>query len=191
LAEKAVAAHQERGLATTIIRPAIAYGPGDRAFTPLALRLARLPFLPLVNGGRNRLDLVYAGDVAELLWMAACHPAASGRVYNAGPGQSTSLHELVAVYRQLTSRGPRILSLPPPLVAGTLQAASLLARPFGKRAMAAFSPQAIALLNRDYHLDMRRAAGELGYHPRHSLKEGLALTLLRSEEWRVASGENY
>jgi nucleoside-diphosphate-sugar epimerase len=177
LAEQAARAYQQRELATTIIRPAIAYGPGDRAFTPLAIRLARLPLLPLVNGGRNKLDLVYVGDVAELLWTAAQHPAASGRVYNAGPGQPTSLYELTALYRQLTGRGPRIMSVPSRLVVSAAPIAHLLARPFGPQATAIFSSQAAALLNLDLHLDMRRAAGELDYHPRYGLKEGLALTL--------------
>jgi nucleoside-diphosphate-sugar epimerase len=62
LAEEKVRAYQDKGVDTTIIRPPITYGPGDRYFTPLALRLARLPILPLINGGRNSLDLVFAGD---------------------------------------------------------------------------------------------------------------------------------
>jgi nucleoside-diphosphate-sugar epimerase len=180
LAEEAVRASQERGLLTTIVRPAIAYGPGDRAFTPLALRLARLPFLPLVNGGRHKLDLIYAADVADLLWTVAQRPAAAGRVYNAGPGQPTSLYELASLYRQLAGHGPRITPIPSRLVVGTAPIARLLARPFGPQAAAIFSPQAIALLTLDLHLDMRRAAEELAYHPRHSLKQGLALTLQQS-----------
>jgi dihydroflavonol-4-reductase len=70
LAEEKVRTYQEKGLASTIIRPPITYGPGDRYFTPMVLRLARLPILPLINGGRNSVDLVFAGDVAELMWLA-------------------------------------------------------------------------------------------------------------------------
>lgn len=165
LAEEAVRDYQKRGLATTIIRPSIVYGPGDRAFTPLALRLARLPLLPLVNGGRNQLDLVYAADVAELLWTAAQHPVASGRTYNAGPGKPTSLYELIIAYRALTGSGPRILSISPRVI----------------NHLTWLAPQTATLLTLNLHLDMRRAAEELAFRPRYSLKEGLALTLKSGE----------
>ena len=71
LAEEKVRAFQARGLATTIVRPPIIYGPGDRYFTPMALKLARMPLLPVVNGGHNLMDMVCAVDVAQLLWRAA------------------------------------------------------------------------------------------------------------------------
>jgi nucleoside-diphosphate-sugar epimerase len=180
LAEAAVNAYQGQGFATTIIRPTIAYGPGDRAFTPLALRLARLPVLPLVNGGRQRLDLVYAADVAALLWAAARHPAAAGRVYNAGSGQPISLYELITLYKQLTGRGPHILPVPSRALAGVAGVGRPLLRPLGRWGAAvasSLSPQALALLTLDLQLDIRRATAELGYRPRYRLAEGLALTL--------------
>jgi nucleoside-diphosphate-sugar epimerase len=177
IAESIVEQYGQQGLATTIIRPAIVYGPGDRAFTPLALRLARLPLLPLVNGGRNRLDLVYVADVARLLSVAAQHPLAAGRVYNAGPGQPTSIVELVAAYRTLSGHGPRLVAIPIGMVNGTARLLRPLAGTFGPRAAAALSPEAIALLSLDFHLDMRRAAQELGFQPRYSLLDGLRETL--------------
>ncbi len=67
MAEGLVQAAQDEGLPTTIVRPAVIYGPGDRYFTPAALKLARMPLLPLVNGGRTLFDMVYVADVVELL----------------------------------------------------------------------------------------------------------------------------
>lgn len=176
-AEDRVRAYQERGLATTIVRPTVIYGPGDRYFTPTALQLARLPVLPLVDGGRRLFDLVYVRDVAELLWQAARSPVAAGRAYNAGPGTPTTLHHLVRVYRQLTGRGPRIVSVSP----AWARRSSALLRPLLARlvpgAGAALTPAGIDLMSRDLHLDMARAARELDFRPRFSLQQGLAATL--------------
>lgn len=177
LAEAAVNEYQQRGLPTTIVRPSIVYGPGDRTFTPLALRLARLPVLPLVNGSRQRFDLIYAADVANLLWTAAQHPGATGHVYNAGPGQPTSLYDLIAAYRQLTGRGPRILPIPPKLIHGAARLLRPAMRPFGSSAANLLSEPAIALLYLDLHLDMRRAAEELNFYPQYTLSDGLAQTI--------------
>lgn len=177
LAEEKVRAYQERGLGTTIVRPPITYGPGDRYFTPMALRLAQLPILPLINGGRNALDLIYAADVAALMWRAAGKDIASGRVYNAGPGHRTSVFDLLQSYRRLTGRGPIII----PITAKTSQRTAWFSRrlikPFIAEAEAALTPEGLALMARDHLLDMSRAAGELDFYPRFSLDQGLARTL--------------
>jgi nucleoside-diphosphate-sugar epimerase len=178
LAEEAVRAAQGQGLATTIVRPALTYGPGDRYFTPLALRLARLPLLPLVNGGRALLDLVYARDVAELMWRAALRPEAAGRVYNAGPGRPTSLRDLVVAYRRLTGKGPIIIPVSPAVSRLTARLSHRLVGPLLPEARAALSPQGLALMNRDIHLSMERASVELDFRPRYDLLNGLKETLI-------------
>jgi nucleoside-diphosphate-sugar epimerase len=176
-AEGLVQAYGARGLQTTIIRPAVIYGPGDRHFTPTALRLARLPLLPLVNGGETLFDMVYARDVARLLWRAAHREEAAGRIYNAGPGRPTTLRQLAEIYGRLTGRGPRIVSVSE----GFARRFAVLGRPFLARrapgAEAALTPEGLALMTQDLHLDMRRAEEELGYKPRISLEEGLRRTL--------------
>lgn len=176
-AEEHVRAFHRRGLATTVLRPPVIYGPADRYFTPTALRLASLPLLPLVHGGRRLFDLVYVRDVAELMWHAARSPAAAGRTYNAGPGAPTTLRDLVDVFRRLTGRGPRILSVSPDWA----RRSSSLLRPLLARlapgADAALTPAGIDLMSRDLHLDMACAARELRFRPRFSLEQGLAATL--------------
>jgi nucleoside-diphosphate-sugar epimerase len=171
--------YQDRGLATTIVRPCVAYGPGDRYFTPLALRLAGLPILPLVNGGRARLDLIYVRDLAELLWLAGQEPAAAGRIYNAGPGRPGTLADLVQAYRELTGRGPRIVPVSPWAARCTAWLSRTLLRPFIPEAAGALTPQGFDLMSRDIHLDITRAQEELGFRPRFTLKDGLAETLKR------------
>lgn len=176
-AETKVMEWHERGMATTIVRPALIYGPGDRHFMPLALSLARLPLLPLVNGGRTLFDMVYARDVAELMWRAAQANTDGCRIYNAGPGSPTTLEDLVTAFHNLTGRGPRIV----PVSSTMVRRFRWLARPLAARlapgAEVALSPRGIELMSLDLFLDMSRAADELGYRPRFSLEEGLQLTL--------------
>lgn len=176
-AEQRVLAYGEKGLDTTIVRPAVIYGPGDRYFTPTALRLARLPLLPLVHGGRTLFDMVYARDVAELLVQAAQREAAAGRVYNAGPGRETTLRRLVAAYRRLTGRGPLIVPVSPAAARRMSGVGRLLLARLAPGAEAALTPQGLDLMAQDLHLEMGRAREELGYRPRFTLEEGLRETL--------------
>jgi nucleoside-diphosphate-sugar epimerase len=177
MAEEKVRAYQNKGLATTIIRPPIIYGPGDRYFTPMALRLARLPILPLVNGGRNSLDLVYAADAAELMWRAGSSEKGVGQVYNAGPGKHTSLYDLVQSYRRLTGRGPVIIPVSAAASRRTSWLSRRLVKPFMAEAAEALSPEGLSLMDRDHLLCMIRAAHDLGFYPRFDLDQGLAQTL--------------
>jgi nucleoside-diphosphate-sugar epimerase len=157
-AEEVVRAWAARGGAATILRPALSYGPGDRHFVPVARSLSRLPLLPLVNGGETLLDMVYAGDVAELMWRAAQRDEAGSRTYNAGPGAPTSLKALVAAFRQVTGRAPHIV----PISAGMVLRLSHLVAPLAARLApgleATLSPRGVELMCQDIHLDMRRAA---------------------------------
>ena len=176
-AEERVRAYQAQGLATTIVRPAVIYGPGDRYFTPAALSLAQLPLLPLLRDGRALFDIIYVRDVAQLLWEAAQNPEAAGRIYNAGPGEPMTLRDLIAAYRRLTGRGPHVVDMSPALA----RRSAFLARPLLARlapgAESALTPAGINLMQGNYHLDMTRAAQELGFRPRFTLEEGLARTL--------------
>ncbi len=174
---QAEAAVWQSGLPAVVIRPCVIYGARDRYFTPLALSLARMPLLPLVNAGKPMMDLVYVRDTAELMALAASHPAAVGRTYNAGPGTPTSLADLAHAYRDLTGKGPHIMNVNPAIAKRT----TWLSRPIASRlipgAEAALTPAGIVLMTRDLHLDMGRARRELGFEPRYSLKDGLAETL--------------
>lgn len=176
-AEERVRAYQERGLATTIVRPPVIYGPGDRYFTPAALRLAQLPLLPLVNGGRSLFDVVYVRDVARLLWRASRAGAAVGRVYNAGPGEETSLASVLAAYHHLTGGGPRIVDVSPRAALRLRHVTRPLLRLVAPGMEATMTPKGIDLMSRDLHLDMGRAARELGFEPQYTVVEGLRETL--------------
>lgn len=176
MAEWLVQAAQEGGLSTTIVRPSVIYGPGDRYFTPAALQLAKMPVLPLVNGGKSLFDLVYVGDVVELLWRAS-QEEADGRIYNAGAGRPTSIHDLVVAYRQLMGKGPRILSISAEAAARFAPVSRRILAWLAPGTEAAMSPSGLELMSRDLYLDMSRAEEELGFRPRFSLVEGLAVTL--------------
>jgi len=177
MAETLVHQAQNDGLPTTIIRPAVTYGPGDRYFTPTALQLARMPILPLVNGGKTLFDMVYVADVVELLWLASQSAQADGRIYNGGPGRPTSIKLLVDAYRQLTGKGPRILTISARSAARFAPVSRRFLAQLAPGTEAAMTPEGLQLMSQDLHLDMSRAEKELGFRPRFTLVAGLAATL--------------
>jgi NADH dehydrogenase len=70
----------------TLVRPSAMFGPGDALFAGLADLVRILPAVPLIGGGRTRLQPVYVEDVAEAIARILSRPDTAGQTYElAGP----------------------------------------------------------------------------------------------------------
>ena len=104
----------------TIVRPGAMFGPGDALFGRFAELARLLPVLPLIGGGRTRLQPVFVEDVAEAIASILTDPGTVGRIYElAGPGVYT-LRELVAMTLHLMRK--RRLLIPVPFAVIEIQA---------------------------------------------------------------------
>ena len=104
----------------TIVRPSAMFGPGDALFGTLADIVRLLPVVPLIGGGRTRLQPVYVEDVAEAIARMLAQPGTAGQTYElAGPGVYT-LRELVGFALRLI--GKRRLLVPVPFAVAGIQA---------------------------------------------------------------------
>jgi uncharacterized protein YbjT (DUF2867 family) len=104
----------------TIVRPGAMFGPGDALFGTLADLVRLLPILPLIGGGRTRLQPVFVEDVAEAIAKILVDTGTVGRTYElAGPGVYTLL-ELVRM--TLHIMGKHRLLIPVPFATAEIQA---------------------------------------------------------------------
>jgi nucleoside-diphosphate-sugar epimerase len=76
------AMHKAGRIKLTVIRPSWLYGPRDRATIFRLSRMLREGKVKVLGDGENRLNVVYAGNVAEAAILAADHPQAAGQAYN-------------------------------------------------------------------------------------------------------------
>jgi NADH dehydrogenase len=96
------------------------FGPGDALFGTLADIVRLLPVVPLIGGGRTRLQPVYVEDVAEAIVRTLADRGTAGQTYElAGPGVYT-LRELVSYTLNLIDK--RRLLLPLPFAIAEIQA---------------------------------------------------------------------
>jgi len=75
-------AHKNGKIRITVIRPSWLYGPRDRATMTRLFRMIRSKRVKLLGDGENRLNVVYAGNVAEAAITAAGKDSAVGEAYN-------------------------------------------------------------------------------------------------------------
>jgi UDP-glucose 4-epimerase len=143
------------GLETVRLRFFNVFGPRQRADSPysgvIPLFIAAMAAgrRPTVYGdGLQSRDFTYVSNVVQALVKAARAPAAPGNVYNVGNGGTTSVLELIEQLNRL----------------------------LGTRVRPEFSPSRAGDV-RHSQANIERAQGDLGYRPRVSFAEGLALTV--------------
>jgi nucleoside-diphosphate-sugar epimerase len=82
IAEKMVLeANGKNGLAVTVLRPHLIWGPRDPSLLPRLIAKAKINHLPIVGDGKNKLDITYVENVADAHLLAADSPKAAGQVY--------------------------------------------------------------------------------------------------------------
>ncbi|HEX6298741.1 MAG TPA: complex I NDUFA9 subunit family protein [Burkholderiales bacterium] len=102
------------GLAVTVFRPSVVFGPEDRFLNTFACLARYLPVLALACA-QARFQPVYVGDVARAMAQALEKPEAHGKRYElCGPREYT-LKALVEYACAATGRHRLVLGLPPSL----------------------------------------------------------------------------
>ena len=103
-----------------ILRPSLVFGQGDGFFNRFASMAMLAPALPLIGGGRNLVQPVFVGDVADAVLAALSRDDAKGRIYELGGPAVLSFRQVMA-YIIKEIRRPRAL-LPIPFAAMGLAA---------------------------------------------------------------------
>ena len=75
-------AHKRGDIELTVIRPAWIYGERDRTTIARLVAMIRAGQAKILGRGDNRLNVIYAGNIADAAIAAAALPAASGQAYN-------------------------------------------------------------------------------------------------------------
>jgi NADH dehydrogenase len=89
------------GLAWTVFRPSITFGPGDGFVSLLADVVRRSPlFIPVIGKGRTRFQPVSVYDVARVYCDALDKPETAGQAYEVGGPEVFTLN---AIYREIAA----------------------------------------------------------------------------------------
>lgn len=95
-----------------IVRPSIVFGPEDDFFNRFAGMAAMAPVLPLIGGGKTRLQPVYVGDVAKAVARAASDPDLAGKTFELGGPNVYTFRELMELVLEQTERRRALVPLP-------------------------------------------------------------------------------
>ncbi|WP_137389123.1 complex I NDUFA9 subunit family protein [Rhodoligotrophos defluvii] len=107
----------------TILRPSVVFGPEDQFLNLFAAMARVMPVLPLIGGGRTRMQPVYVGDIARAVGELVDRKIGAGTIYELGGPEILTLREIFEYVLKTTHR--RRLLMPIPFSAAKLQATFL------------------------------------------------------------------
>lgn len=151
------------GVAWTIVRPPLVYGPGVPANFHRLLKLA-LSGLPLPLGAaRNRRSMLFVGNLADALRAVLATKESHGRVFYVTDGDDVSTADLIRRIAQAGGRRARLIPVPRALLA-------VPARLLGKGGE-------FRRLFDDLEVDGRPTREALDWSPPYTVDQGLELTV--------------
>ena len=95
-----------------ILRPSLVFGPEDQLFNRFADMARFSPFLPLIGGGRTKLQPVYAGDVGAAIATACGGKAVPGSTYELGGPEVVTFRQLLDRAQAWSARKRHYLRIP-------------------------------------------------------------------------------
>ena len=141
-------------LPAVVLRPSLAYGPGQMAdmFLPALIQSLLKKEKFAMSGGQQTRDFVYVDDLIEALFLAAKVPEAIGKVINIGCGLPVLLKDLALMAaQQIGANAEELIE-------------------FGKKS---YRPNEIT----EYVASNRAAESILGWLPRTSFEDGFKMTI--------------
>lgn len=96
----------------TIFKPAHMVGVEDRLFNTYAQLAKRLPLIPLIDGGRRRLQPVWVRDVADAMVSTLTSSASQGQTYHLAGPDILSTEEVVRLVYDVIRETYRVIHVP-------------------------------------------------------------------------------
>lgn len=151
---RAERALRDAGLAFTILRPSLVYGPEDLVVNGLAKAIRMMPLMVVPGSGQQKLRPLLVDDLAACAALAIAGRGRNG-IYEVGGPDPMTFDELVRLVMEITGHQRSILHIPESmlLIAGAVAE---------KLPGALFSRDAVAFLVSDNDCDIRPLVAEFG-----------------------------
>jgi len=160
---------------SVIFRPPVIYGPRDPGLAPF-FRLAKWRVAPLLMGGRNRISIVYVGDIARAIVQAATAEGdVAGKTYCPEDGHIYSWRDMLSAVEEAVGRRALRISTP----RWAYAAAAVASEAFGavtRRAVSLTRDKVREMAQRHWVCSSGGLRRDLGWAPIVSIREGAQLT---------------
>lgn len=161
----------------TVIRPSWLYGPRDRATIARLVAMVRDGKAKLLGSGDNRLNVVYAGNVAEASILAADNPAAVGQAYNCSNDGELTQRQYFNLVAKAIGVSPVTRQVPFSVAYSIAFLLECFGHLFKKQKPPLVTRYAVWLMGRHTFFSAEKARRELGWESTVGYEEGIPATI--------------
>ena len=174
LADQRVFAAGQAGLEVIALRPRFVIGAGDTSIFPRLLRAHQSGRLRIIGDGTNRVDLTPVENVSLAMHAALnAPPSALGRAYNISNGEPVAFWDQFNRLLQRLGMPPLRRHIPFPLAYGMAALAEARARLTPGQPEPAILRLGMAVMARNFNLDISAARQHLDYQPQVATEQGI------------------
>ncbi len=156
-----------------ILRPRALFGPWDQTLVPRLLRVMTKGPMPVMRGGRIRIDLTYIDNAVEAVWLMLTRPLPRPvNTYNVSNGEPRELLDVLTVMAREFGLPLRTKAVPWPLIELVARGLELAAR-LGSGKEPPLTRYSAGVLAFSQTLDVSALRDELGWRPAVSIDEGI------------------
>ena len=180
--------HHKYNIPVTVIRPSWMYGPRDRATLPRMAKMIRTGKIKLVGPGDNKLNVTYAGNVAEACILAADKTQSIGQVYAACSDGDITQKQFVDLLAGELGCPPVTRSVPYGVARTAAFVLELIGHAVKQKKPPMITRYAIWLYGRRTFFTAEKARRELGWKSTVSYEEGVKISIAWLREHEKKSG---
>ena len=173
MAEELIHKANEEGLPCVIIRPRGLFGIGDTSIIPRLIKANRTIGIPLLNEGRNVVDITCVENVALALRLAVESECDAGKTYNITNGEPTEFKKILEELFVQIGEETRYKKLPVGLlyfVSSVLEGVYKLFHIYKEPSLTRYT---VLTLGYSQTLNIDKARVDLRYEPKMTLSEGI------------------
>jgi nucleoside-diphosphate-sugar epimerase len=170
-------AHRDGKIKLTVIRPSWLYGPRDRATLARMVRAIRRRKAKLIGKGDNRLNVVYAGNVAEACIAAADSDKAIGQAYNCSNDGLMTQAEYFNRVAAALGEPPVTKSVPYKVAYNAAFLLECVGHLFKRERPPLVTRYSVWLMGRKSFFSAEKARRELNWQPTVTYEQGIPMTV--------------
>ena len=182
--QEVLAANNGETLRTISLRPHLIWGPEDTNLIPTILERARAGRLTRIGRGENLVDVTFIDDCVQAHIMAmraleSDNKQAQGRAYFITQGEPVRMWAWIDEVLQAHALPPVSKSIPTNLAMGLAYVMEMISKALlvcGINKPPLLTRFLVSEMATDHYFSIEAAARDLGYAPRHTMKEAMGKT---------------
>ncbi len=175
--EKLVRCFSEKNnLPFTIMRPGFVYGERDRRLMKRMLENLEKGKFMFIGNGKNKMDLVYAGNLADAVYLASQTDRAVGEIYNVTDDNNLDIETFVYKICDIWGFEKPTKHIPIPVAKIAANMLEKIAKIRGKKEPPLLTKTRLKFMSLNLDFDISKTREHLGYKPAINIDEGLKKT---------------